>query len=191
MFERMSEAHQRRLAVALLATIVAAVLSVTALPAVLANASYQREIVRLQGQLLRLRDMAEHDEELRRQYAELRRAQSSRGYFLKGDSEAVASADLQRIIKGIAAANGTQLLSTQILPANSENELTRISLRVRVQGPLTGVIESLYALESNSVLLFLDNLSLRTAESRRLLRAVQDQRFEAQFDLVAYVTETT
>ena len=191
MFERLSEGQQRQLAVALLASLVIAVIGLTVLPVVLANLRYQSEVERLHAQLVRLQDIAEHDDDLRRQYGELRRAQSSRGYFLKGDSEAVASADLQRIIKSIAAAHGTQLLSTQILPAGNENELTRISLRVRVQGPLTGVVESLYALESNSVLLFLDNLSLRTAESRRILKPGSDHRFEAQFDLVAYMTETT
>jgi len=187
--ERMSPARQRFLAIALLVVVVIGAMSVTALPLVLANVHYQNDIEQLQERLLRLRQISTQDDELRQQYADLRRAQSSRGYFLKGDSETIASADLQRILKRISASNGTQLVSTQQLPATSENNLTRISLRVRVQGPLTGLVESMYALESNSVLLFLDNLSLRQTATRRLRVPAHNQSFEASFDLIAYMSE--
>ncbi len=189
MIERMSPARQRFLAIALLVVVVIGAMSVTALPLVLANVHYQNDIEQLQERLLRLRQISTQDDELRQQYADLRRAQSSRGYFLKGDSETIASADLQRILKRISASNGTQLVSTQQLPATSENNLTRISLRVRVQGPLTGLVESMYALESNSVLLFLDNLSLRQTATRRLRVPAHNQSFEASFDLIAYMSE--
>ena len=189
MIERMSPARQRFLAIALLVIVVTGAMSVTALPLVLANVHYQDDIEQLQERLLRLRQISAQDDELRQQYADLRRAQSSRGYFLKGDSETIASADLQRILKRISASNGTQLVSTQQLPATSENNLTRISLRVRVQGPLTGLVESMYALESNSVLLFLDNLSLRQTATRRLRVPAHNQSFEASFDLIAYMSE--
>jgi general secretion pathway protein M len=161
------------------------------LPAALANRALNSEIETLHERLQRLEVIASQDEELRSRYATLRQNQATRGYFLQGNSEAVASADLQRILKDITAAHGTQLMSTQILPAVKEGSLTRVSLRVRIRGPVEGLVESLYELESSLALLFLDNVSVRTAVSvrQRLRPANNNQPFEAHFDLAAYMTE--
>lgn len=190
--EGLNATQRRYLAIALLVVVVGAFLCVTVLPITLTNNAYDAEIEQLNERLLRLQNISSQDEELRRRYDELRRSQTARGYFLQGDSEAVASADLQRILKEITTVNGTQLMSTQILPATNEDGLTRVSLRVRVRGPLPGLVESIYDLESNSVLLFLDNVSLRTAVSiQQRLRVVNnDLPFEALFDLTAYMTNT-
>jgi hypothetical protein len=189
--ETMDALRQRQLAVGLLIVAAVLVLSVTILPVALANLSLNGELDALQGRLLRLETIASQDEELGARYATLRQNQATRGYFLQGESEAVVAADLQRILKNITAAHGTQLMSTQILPAVKEDSLTRVSLRVRIRGPMEGLVESLYELESNSALLFLDNVSVRAAVSvRQRLRAQNPNLpFEAHFDLTAYMTE--
>jgi hypothetical protein len=166
-------------------------LCITILPIALANNTYNSEIEQLHERLLRLNNISSQDEELQRRYAELRRSQTTRGYLLQGDSEAVASASLQRILKDIVIANDTQLMSTQILAATEEESLTRVSLRVRIRGPLPGLVQSLYELEANSVLLFLDNVSIRTTVSiqQRLRASNNNLPFEANFDLTAYMTD--
>lgn len=191
MIKNLTPQQSRRLSIALLVTAGLLILSVTILPVYAVNASYQDRIDSMHERLLRLQGIAEQDEELRQRYAELRRTQSSRGYFLQGDSEAVASADLQRILKALTAQHGTQLMSTQILPSARENSLTRIALRVRVRGQFEGIVESLYALESNPVLLFLDNLSFRNPASVRQRVAGQNQPFDVEFDLIAFLAEAT
>lgn len=189
--EKMDASQQRQLAVGLLVIAALLLLCVTILPVSLANRALNGEIETLHGRLQRLETIASQDEELRARYSKLRQNQATRGYFLQGDSEAVASADLQRILKNITTAHGTQLMSTQILPAVTEDSLTRVSLRVRIRGPMEGLVESLYELESNLALLFLDNISVRTAVSvRQRLRAANNNLpFEANFDLTAYMTE--
>ncbi len=189
--ENMDASRQRQLAVGLLVIAAILLLCVTILPVTLANRALNGEIETLHGRLQRLETIASQDEELRARYAKLRQNQATRGYFLQGDSEAVASADLQRILKNITTAHGTQLMSTQILPAIKEDSLTRVSLRVRIRGPVEGLVESLYELESNLALLFLDNISVRSAVSvRQRLRAANNNLpFEANFDLTAYMTE--
>lgn len=189
--EKMDASQQRQLAVGLLVIAALLLLCVTILPVTLANRALNGEIETLHGRLQRLETIASQDEELRARYSKLRQNQATRGYFLQGDSEAVASADLQRILKNITTAHGTQLMSTQILPAVTEDSLTRVSLRVRIRGPMEGLVESLYELESNLALLFLDNISVRTAVSvRQRLRAANNNLpFEANFDLTAYMTE--
>jgi len=189
--ERLTAAQQRNLAIVLLVTAVIVLLCITLLPIALANSTYNSEIEQLHERLLRLNNISSQDEELQRRYAELRRSQTTRGYLLQGDSEAVASASLQRILKDIVIANDTQLMSTQILAATEEESLTRVSLRVRIRGPLPGLVESLYELEANSVLLFLDNVSIRTVVSiqQRLRASNNNLPFEANFDLTAYMTD--
>ncbi len=189
--EKMDASRQRQFAVGLLVIAAILLLCVTILPVTLANRALNGEIETLHGRLQRLETIASQDEELRARYAKLRQNQATRGYFLQGDSEAVASADLQRILKNITTAHGTQLMSTQILPAVKEDSLTRVSLRVRIRGPVEGLVESLYELESNLALLFLDNISVRTAVSvrQRLRVANNNLPFEANFDLTAYMTE--
>ena len=187
--EKMDASRQRQFAVGLLVIAAILLLCVTILPVTLANRALNGEIETLHGRLQRLETIASQDEELRARYAKLRQNQATRGYFLQGDSEAVASADLQRILKNITTAHGTQLMSTQILPAVKEDSLTRVSLRVRIRGPVEGIVESLYELESNLALLFLDNISVRTAVSvrQRLRVANNNLPFEANFDLTAYM----
>jgi len=187
----MDASQQRQLAVGLLVIAAILLLCVTILPVTLANRALNGEIETLHGRLQRLETIASQDEELRARYAKLRQNQATRGYFLQGDSEAVASADLQRILKNITTAHDTQLMSTQILPAVNEDSLTRVSLRVRIRGPMEGLIESLYELESSLALLFLDNISVRTAVSVRQRLRVENNNlpFEANFDLTAYMME--
>jgi len=189
--ENMDASRQRQIAVGLLVIAAILLLCVTILPVTLANRALNGEIETLHGRLQRLETIASQDEELRARYTKLRQNQATRGYFLQGDSEAVASAELQRILKNITTAHGTQLMSTQILPAVTEDSLTRVSLRVRIRGPVEGLVESLYELESNLALLFLDNISIRTAVSvrQRLRVANNNLPFEANFDLTAYMTE--
>jgi len=189
--ENMDASRQRQIAVGLLVIAAILLLCVTILPVTLANRALNGEIETLHGRLQRLETIASQDEELRARYTKLRQNQATRGYFLQGDSEAVASAELQRILKNITTAHGTQLMSTQILPAVTEDSLTRVSLRIRIRGPVEGLVESLYELESNLALLFLDNISIRTAVSvrQRLRVANNNLPFEANFDLTAYMTE--
>jgi len=189
--EKMDASQQRQLAVGLLVIAAILLLCITILPVTLANRALKGEIETLHGRLQRLETIASQDEKLRGRYATLRQNQATRGYFLQGDSEAVASADLQRILKNITSAHGTQLMSTQILPAVKEDSLTRVSLRVRIRGPVEGLVQSLYELESSLALLFLDNISIRTAVSvrQRLRVANNNVPFEANFDLTAYMME--
>ena len=191
LIEKMGASQQRQLAVGLLVIAVILLLCGTILPITLANRALNSEIETLYGRLQRLETIASQDEELRARYTKLRQSQATRGYFLQGDSEAVVSADLQRILKNITTGHGTQLMSTQILPAVQEDSLTRVSLRVRIRGPMEGLVESLYDLESNLALLFLDNISIRTAVSvkQRLRVTNNNLPFEASFDLTAYMTE--
>jgi len=189
MIEQLPKKNQQQLAVALLTAFLGAVVLVTVLPIWSANASYRTRIDQTQEQLRAYRADAAADETLRPRFEQLRRSQLSDGHFLTSGTEAVAAAELQRIVKRITASNGTQVLSTQILPASREDDFTRVALKVRIRGALTGIVGSIYEIESNATFLFMNNLSIRDNARRRTSRQSVGNQFETDFDLIAYMPE--
>ena len=187
MIEHLSKMHQRRLAVALLAVVIGTLLLVTVWPIWSASAAYQGRIDVIQEQLHRLRTHAASDENLRPRLEQLRQSQLSDGHYLKSGTEAVAAAELQRIVKRIAASNHTQVLSTQILPSGREEDFVRVALKVRMRGGLKDIVRSIYDIESNSTFLFMDNVSIRHGTRRRSSRHNVSDQFDSDFDLVAYM----
>lgn len=181
------EARQKQVAVGLFVIVVIAVLSVTVWPVWRTNAGYDAEITRLQTRLARLQASSQADEALRPELERLIATHSRTGHHLKSDTEAVAAAELQRIVANLAAENAVQLLSTQILPASEEGDFIRISLRVRARGTLEGLSQTLYDVEANQTFLFLDSVSIKAGARRRLQRSTTDNQFETDFDLSAYM----
>ena len=120
------ETRQKQVAVGLVVVAVLAVLSVTVLPVWRMSTNYDAEISRMQSRLASLQKSSESDESLRPELERLIAAHSRSGHHLKSDTEAVAAAELQRIVASLTSANTVELLSTQILPASEEADFIRI-----------------------------------------------------------------
>ncbi len=189
MIRDLNNVQQRRLAIGILVVVVALLLSATALPLWTANASRQSTLNELSGRLQRYQQISARDGDLMPQYEELRRQQMASGIHLKSDTVAVAGAELQRIVKDIANANSAQVISTQILPAGSEQGFVRIALKVRLRGPLPAVLESFYDMETNDVFMFLDDVSIRESNVRRRPGQVETHPMDAEFELIAYMPD--
>jgi len=178
---------QRHVALGILAVLVLGLLSITLLPIWLVNATYQSRIDTAHRQLARLEIEASADERLRPKLENLRRMQLRDGHYLKGDTDAVAAAELQKLVKGIASRNGMQLMSTQILPAGRESDFVRVTLRVRMRGTFAGTMASVHAFESNPTFLFLDRLSISHGGGGRGPLTGTTDFFDCDFDLVGYM----
>lgn len=189
MMQRFDEKQRQRLAVAILGVAVAVVASLTVLPVYVANATRQEALDQAQARLVRYEHIAKRDQELLPQYESLRSRQKAAGNHLRSDTVAVAGAELQRLIKQIAARHQAQIVSTQILPAADEEGFVRIAIKVRVRGVLPAILQSVYDVETNDVHMFIDNLSIRNnvAASRSQLLAMLP--VDADFDLIAYMPE--
>ncbi|HMB72319.1 MAG TPA: type II secretion system protein GspM [Gammaproteobacteria bacterium] len=182
--------HSRLLACGIALTLVATILSLTVVPVWAVNAHMRSSIADLSDRLVRYESISEHDALLRRHYARLTEARSSTGQLLKSESESVAAAEIQRALRSITDDNEASLLSTQMLPSSELDEegLQPVGLRVRIRGTLPSVIHSVYELESNSMLLFLENFSLRIAGDRRLGNTPATRYFEAHFDVIGLMS---
>jgi type II secretory pathway component PulM len=82
------------------------------------------------------------------------------GQFLSGSNPAVASAELQEILKNLAKEQGIQMTSAKVLPPREAG----IYLEVPVQAELTATINQLvtllYHLEHHKKLLFIPDLDI-------------------------------
>lgn len=191
MIRALSSKQQQGLAVAVLAAALLIFSSIAVLPLWSANTSRQENIHLLQERLVRLRQMADEDSSLRPHLEHLKRAQINNGHYLKSNTESVAAAELQRLVKHITGRNQVIVNSTQILSPAEEGGFVRISVKVRLRGSLRGLVESFYDLESNETFLFLDNLVLRDASRRRTSAATAAKPVDAEFEISAYMVGDT
>jgi len=189
MIAQLNGQQRQRLAVGILAIALAVLLSLTVLPIYMANAARQDTLDQAQARLVRYEHIAERDQALLPQYESLRSRQKSAGNHLRSDTVAVAGAELQRLIKNIAARHQAQIVSTQILPAAEEEGFVRIAIKVRVRGLLPAILQSVYDVETDDVHMFVDNLSIRNNAAASRQRQLAMLPMDADFDLIAYMPE--
>lgn len=189
MIGQLNNKQRQQLAIALLVVVLGIILSVTAMPLWLTNASYRVEIDQLNTRLQTYRRVTTRDANLLPQFEQLKHSQLTDGHYLRSETAAVAGAELQRMVKEIAGANQAQILSTQILPASPGQGFVQITLKVRLRGTLEGVLRSFYDMETNDIFLFLDNISMRDSTAARRPRQIEIRQIDADFDLVAYMPD--
>lgn len=186
MIGTLSEKQQQLLALVIMVLVITVVAALTVVPLWAANRHYQNIIEELDGQLEIHQRVATADDVLRSRHEQLKRSQAGNQNYLKGSSEALAAAGLQKTVKRIAGSNSMELLSTQILPASKVSELTRIMLKVRMRGRLDNILQVFYALETGQPYLFLDNVSIRS-HGQRKRTANTDQLLDVDFNLIGYM----
>jgi type II secretory pathway component PulM len=80
--------------------------------------------------------------------------------FLSGANPAVASADLQEILKNLAKEQGVQMSSTKVLPAREAGPYLEVPVQVQLTASLEQLVSLLYHLEHHKKLLFIPDLEI-------------------------------
>jgi type II secretory pathway component PulM len=80
--------------------------------------------------------------------------------FLSGENPAVASADLQDIIKSLAREHGVELTSAKTLPSREAGSYLDISVQVTLAARIDQLLTILYNLEHHKKLLFISELEI-------------------------------
>jgi len=151
-------------------------------------AASQASIEQLQDALLRYqraaRDLGPRQAEL----AALKQRQSSQDGFLQGANDTLVAAQIQNKIKALADATKGELRSTQVLPAQDEGKLRRITVRGQMSTSLAGALRVFHGLEAGAPLLFIDNLDLRArpAQLRDRSASINTDVIDLQFDVYGY-----
>jgi len=161
------EYYQRWLAVGLLAAVLALALVLVIIPLISYGLTYYDEkndlMFRLQRQqkiVARKDTVAQNLETVKKQFVE-------QGFFSNRDTEALASADLQNIVKTAVTEAGGQLTSTQGLPGKTDNGFNRVSVRVRMSCTIDALRTVLAAFATTTPVLIVDQLDIAPVRGNR------------------------
>ena len=80
--------------------------------------------------------------------------------FLSGASPAVASADLQEILKNLAKEQGVQMTSAKVLPPREAGVYLEVPVQVELTATINQLVTLLYHLEHHKKLLFIPDLDI-------------------------------
>jgi type II secretory pathway component PulM len=80
--------------------------------------------------------------------------------FLSGSSPAVASADLQEILKNLAKDHGVQMTSAKVLQPREAGPYLEVPVQVQMTASISQLVTLLYHLEHEKKLLFIPELNI-------------------------------
>lgn len=80
--------------------------------------------------------------------------------FLSGSGAAVASAELQEILKNLTREHGVQLTSTKVLTPREAGSYLEVPVQVQLSGNVGQLLTILYHLEHHKKLLFIPDLEI-------------------------------
>ena len=171
MQSNLSRNSRRLLALLILVTLLTVVVAVIALPIRSALIGYDDSIAELEFRLKKYTEMAQLELPLKARLERLTSRQESAEGLLKGESQAIAGANLQSLFKQIVLSAGGRLESTQVLPGSASGVMEWIGIRAQFSGDIETLQRVLYGIEFNKPTLFVDKLEIRTKRMRRSRRA--------------------
>ncbi|OAI01079.1 type II secretion system protein GspM [Methylomonas methanica] len=186
--------YQRWLALSLLGLVLFTVIFLVLLPLFSSWLDYREQkndlLFRLQRQqaiVARRDSVAQNLESLNQQYQQ-------QGYLSDSDTEALASAELQNIVKTAVTEAGGQLTSTQGLPGKAEEDFVRIAVKVRMSGSIEALRAVLHSLDTNMPLLLVDQLDIspvRGARNRSTNKMDPSSQLNVSFEVISFMRAKT
>jgi general secretion pathway protein M len=109
-------------------------------------------------------------------------------YYLKNSSPSLAAAEIQETAQSVLDNLGLKVNSINIAPHKDEDGRRKVTVNLNIRGNTEATQKLLYALETKTPYLFVDNLSLRgTINTRRWQPTpLVEPEIQVQFDLSGY-----
>lgn len=158
---------QRWLAVGLLLLVVSILLFAVLLPLLDSGLSYYDEKVNLLSRLQRQQQIIARQDQVTQNLQAMQSQLLTQDYFINRETEALASADLQNMVKVAVTEGGGQLTSTQGLPGRPDKGFIQVAVRVRMAGNMDNLRTALYRLTSSTPILLIDQLDAVPARAQR------------------------
>lgn len=127
---------------------------------------YQTHLEQQQGRLAQLERMAASREPIQRLIAGIQQDRDTAAQYLPQSAPSLAAAELQQRVKAVVETVGGTLRSTQALPPTEEGNAVRVTVSAALTGDTESLQKILYVLESQTPLLFVDNLDVTARENR-------------------------
>ena len=181
----MSPGRSRALALGFLAVLLGAAWLGAARPLLRAYAAQEREIARTAELIEGFARIVVERPALEQQRQALTDAGAAQRLTLAAESDGVAAAGLQRLVKAAVERAGGSLQSTQVKAARPDGGFRRVGLRVQMTGTVEALRQTLLALEASQPLIYGEGLELRARQQPRSNGkvAVEDRTLEIRLDV--------
>lgn len=153
---------------------------------------YQNSLERHQERLAQLERMAATREPVQQLIAKIQQDRNVNAQYLPQSAPALAAAELQQRIKAVVEAAGGTLQSTQALPPVEEGGAVKVAISAIMNGDTGSLQQVLHNLESQTPLLFVDNLELSARATRPRLSggryaSYTRMQLNVQFEVAGYL----
>ncbi len=167
MLDQLNKQQKRWVALGLLGVVVLFVILIVIVPLINAGLDYNETKQDLAFRLKRYKEVIASKDKVQANAENVKKQYAEQEYFNTRETEALASADLQKFIKTAISAAGGQLTSTQVLPSKTEEDITRITVKVRMNGTIEHLRRALYDIEMSKPLMIVEEMDIRPVRGRR------------------------
>lgn len=190
MMPALSPMVNRALALAILLGLVAATYLGLVQPLIASRVDQHDQIERLETMLARFRSVAQQRAAREAELADLKQRAAGEDGLLHGANETLMAAAIQNRLKELVASSRGELKSIQILPAQSDGHLRRITVRGQMSMTVDAAQRVFHDLEGGEPLMFLDNVSIRSLQETRRRRERErngtEDLLDVRFDVYGY-----
>jgi len=158
---------QRWLALGLLGLVLLLITFIVFVPLLSMGWEYHEQKQDLTFRLQRARQIVARKDSVIANIASIKKQYQEQNYFSTRDTEALASADLQKLIKSAISQTGGQLTSTQVLPQISDSGFNRVTVKVRMSGDIETLRAVLHEIESSPQIMLIDQIDIRPVRGKR------------------------
>jgi general secretion pathway protein M len=182
--------YRRWLAVGLLLLVVLVFVLAVLMPLIGNGLAYHEEKNDLLFRLNRQQKIAARKDSVEQSLEAIKLQFQEQGYFSNSDTEALASAELQNIVKTAVTDAGGQLTSTQGLPGKPDNGFNRVAVRVRMTGTIETLRSVLHSIAGAVPVLVLDQIDItpvRGTRNRTSNRIEPNAQLNVSFQVVSFM----
>lgn len=152
---------QRLAAVSLLAVVMLMVIGFLIVPLINAALELREEKHELLFRLERYQRITDRKAMVKANAEKIKQANAEQSFFSRHKSEAMASADLQQVVRSAITDAGGELISTQVLPSKIEGKYIRVAIKIRMNGDIETLRSVLLQIESAIPFIMIDDLDIR------------------------------
>lgn len=159
--------YQRWMALGLLGLVVLLIIFIVIIPVVSAGIEYSEQKQGLIFRLQRAKQIVARKDSVKENIQRIKQQYETQNYFITRDTEALASADLQKLIKTAISEAGGQLTSSQVLRQIADSGFKRIAIKVRMSGDIEILRSVLHDIESSMQIMIVDQIDIRPVRGKR------------------------
>ena len=185
---------QRWLALGLLMLVLAIIIFVVLVPLITTGMAYHEEKNDLLFRLQRQQTIAGRESLVAEDLESVKQAFLQQEYFSTSSTEALASAELQNIVKTAVSDAGGQLTSTQGLPGKLDGGFFRVSVKVRMTATMEALVSVLHTIETAVPVLIVEQLDInpvRGVRNRKTNKIEASNQLNVSFEVVSFMRSQT